>query len=297
MIHLSFRYDKTVRCYKCQLDEQWFDLTKDTLRDVLQITPVNNNHAFSSPQTPDGLINFVNDLGYLKVVRNLYEVVTNDMFQPWIALTTIINLCLMRKTSGFERSRALVLQILWGFSAKETKREVFGMPIPNKLITTDIQGEPYYKEYLEKVSKHQRYIAGEKRSDPDSPALKPAKATKKYKPSAPKADLRPPPSLARRSKPGLVTKQRKPTSSLRLADESVDEGIPEKEPRFDDEEADVQRALEESLKSVYDAPWGPLPSVVIREPDSRKYQLLPKVQGNGKEKVSDEQVTLDVLTL
>nr|GEX26457.1 putative ribonuclease H-like domain-containing protein [Tanacetum cinerariifolium] len=193
------------------------------------------------------------------------------------------------------------------FSAKGTKREVFGMPIPYNLITTNIQGEPYYKEYLEKVSKHQRYLAGEKGSDPDSPAPKPAKATKKSKPSAPKAYLRPPvtiqassqqpkpkpapaksqgkkhklvtktsnkPSPGRRSKPGLVTKRRKPTSSLRLVDESVDEGIPEKELRFDDEESDVQRALEESLKSVYDAPWGPLPPVVIRESESGKYQPL-----------------------
>nr|GEW61912.1 monodehydroascorbate reductase [Tanacetum cinerariifolium] len=108
------RYEKTVGCYKCQLDEQWFDLNKDTLRDALQITPFNNNNAFSSPPTPDALINFVNDLGYLKVVRNLSNVVTNDMFQPWRALTTIINLCLTGKTSGFERPRAPVLQILLG---------------------------------------------------------------------------------------------------------------------------------------------------------------------------------------
>nr|GEU80169.1 hypothetical protein [Tanacetum cinerariifolium] len=107
------------------------------------------------------------------------------------------------------------------FSAKETKQEVFGMPILGNLITSDIQGEPYYQEYLEKVSKHQRYLA------------------------------------ARRSKSGLVTNRRKPTRSLRSVDESVDKGIPEKEPRFDDEEAEVQRALEESLKSVYDAPRTP----------------------------------------
>nr|GFB24754.1 hypothetical protein [Tanacetum cinerariifolium] len=69
------------------------------------------------------------------------------------------------------------------------------------------------------------------------------------------------------------------------------------EPRFDDEEADVQRGLEESLKSVYDAPWGPLPPVVIREPESGKYQPLLEVQGKGKEKVTDEQVALDLLTL
>nr|GEY31941.1 hypothetical protein [Tanacetum cinerariifolium] len=136
------------------------------------------------------------------------------------------------------------------FSAKGTKREVFGMPIPGNLITADIQG-----------------------SDPDSPAPKPTKATKKSKPSAPKIDLRPPvtklassrkpepkpapakyqgkkrklvtetsdkPSLVRRSKLGLVTKRRKPTSSL-------------------------------------------------REPESGKYQPLLEVQGKGKKKVTDEQ--------
>ncbi|GJZ06569.1 retrovirus-related pol polyprotein from transposon TNT 1-94 [Tanacetum coccineum] len=101
-------------CYldveSCQLDEQWFDLTKDTLRDALQITPVDINNSFSSPPTPDALIKFVND--HPKVVRNLSDVVTNDMFQPWRALTSIINLCLTGKTSGFERPRAPALQIL-----------------------------------------------------------------------------------------------------------------------------------------------------------------------------------------
>nr|GEZ72134.1 hypothetical protein [Tanacetum cinerariifolium] len=74
------RYNKTAGCYKCQLDEQWFDLTKYTLTDALQITPVNNKNAFSSPPTPDALINFINDMGYSKVVRNLSDVMTNDMF-------------------------------------------------------------------------------------------------------------------------------------------------------------------------------------------------------------------------
>nr|GFB48970.1 hypothetical protein [Tanacetum cinerariifolium] len=125
------------------------------------------------------------------------------------------------------------------FSAKGTKREVFGMPIPNNLITADIQ------------------------------------ATKKSKLSAPKVDLRlqviiQASSQQPKPKPALAKSQGK-------KHESVDEGIPEKEPRFNDEEADVQRALEESLKSVYDAPRGPLPPVVIREPESGKYQPLPKM--------------------
>nr|GEV59490.1 E-beta-farnesene synthase [Tanacetum cinerariifolium] len=276
------------------------------------------------------------------------------------ALTTIFNLCLMGKTSGFEMPRAPMLQILWGivnrahidyveriweeftqsihtfiedkknlaqhthgkkkatlimipsirftkliiyhlqrkhkfhprpdsplhlpneehvlgylkFISKGTKREVFEMHITGNLITADTQGKPYYQEYMEKVAKHQRYLASETGSDPDSPVPKPSKATKKSKPSAPKADLRPPVTKLASSKLGLVTKRRNPTSSLRLVGEFVDEGIPEKEPRVDDEEADIQRALEESLKSVYDASRGPLLPVVIREPDFGKYQPL-----------------------
>nr|GFA32472.1 hypothetical protein [Tanacetum cinerariifolium] len=108
----TVRYVKNTRSYSCQLDEKWFDLTKDTLREALQITLVKNNNSFSSPPTPDVLINFVNDLGYPKVVRTLSAMVTNDLHQLWRALTTIINFCLTGKTSGFERPRALMLQIL-----------------------------------------------------------------------------------------------------------------------------------------------------------------------------------------
>ncbi|GJX13506.1 hypothetical protein Tco_0205264, partial [Tanacetum coccineum] len=336
----TIRYDKTTGRYSCQLDEQWFDLNKDTLRDALQITSVNYNQSFSSPPTPDALINFVNDLGYPKVVRTLSAVVTNDMFQTWRALTTIITLSLKGKTSGFERPRAPVLQILWGiinrahidyaermftkliihhlqskhkfyprpgsplhlpyeeyvlgylkFSAKGTKREVFGMPIPNDLITADICDGQYYNEYLEKVAKHQRYLADEEGSDPDSPAPKPAKATKleatkKSKPSAPKAAPVTKPAVAKASK-STSSQQPKPKPAPAKPQEKkrklfVDEGIPENEPRFDDEEADMQRTVEESLKDVHAAHRGPLPPVVFREHDSGRHQPLLEVQGKGK---------------
>nr|GEU78471.1 Gag-Pol polyprotein [Tanacetum cinerariifolium] len=171
--------------------------------------------------------------------------------------------------------------------AKGTKREVFGMPIPGSLITADIQGASYYQEYLAKVAKHQRYLVGETRSNPDSPTPKPTKTAKKSKPTAPKANPRPPVSKPASSKqlepkPVLAKTQGK-------KHESVAKDIPEKEPRIDDEDADMQRALEESLKSMYDVPRGPLPPVVIREPESEKYQPLPEVSGKGKEKVTEDQ--------
>ncbi|GJR68121.1 hypothetical protein Tco_0014186 [Tanacetum coccineum] len=76
----TVRYDKTTGSYSCQLDEQWFDLTKDTLRDALQITPVDNNNAFSSSQLLMSLSYFVNDSGLPKVVKILIDVVTNACF-------------------------------------------------------------------------------------------------------------------------------------------------------------------------------------------------------------------------
>nr|GFA63992.1 hypothetical protein [Tanacetum cinerariifolium] len=227
----------TPGCYKCQLDEKWFDLTKDTLRDALQITPVNNNQAFISPSSSDALINFVNELGYPKLVqykRNLAQ-----------------------RTHGKKKATLIVIP----------------------------------------------------RSYPDSPAPKPTKTARKPKPTAPKADPRPlvskpvsakqlepkstpaktqgkkrkqtteisnKPFKAMKSRPGLVSKKRKPLSSVRSVDESVAEDVHANEPQVDDEEADMQRALEESLKRTYDVPRGSLPPVVIREHESGKYQPLPE---------------------
>nr|GEX96613.1 hypothetical protein [Tanacetum cinerariifolium] len=198
---------------------------KENLIDALQITPVNNNNAFSSPPSSDALINFINNLGYPKVVRNLSKVVTNDMFQLGSTSST--------------RDQILYFTCLM--------KNLF-------LDISRVSGES---------GKHQRYLAGEKWSDPDSPTLKPAKATKKSNSSAPKADLRPPVTKpASSQQPELKPA---PVNSLRSVDESVDEGIPEKEPRVDDEEADIQRAVKESLKSVYDVPRGSLPPVTPKK--------------------------------
>nr|GEW45785.1 copia protein [Tanacetum cinerariifolium] len=301
----------------------WFDLTKDTLRDALQITPVNNNQAFISPPSSSVLINFVKELGYPKLVRNLSNVITNDMFQPWRALTTIINLCLTRKTS---RACSWISEVQFNGN----KERSLWMPIPGSLITTDIQEASYYHEYLTKVAKHRRYLAGETGSDVDSPAPKPTKTVRKPKSTAPKADPRPPvskpvsskqpepksapakpqgkkrklttevsdkPSTAIKSKHGFVSKKHKPISTLRSVDESVAEDIPKKEPQVGDEEADMQRTLEESMKSMYDVPRGPLSPVVIREHESGKYQLLPEVPRKGSSGDDESSSLYDELGL
>nr|GFA79572.1 histone deacetylase 14 [Tanacetum cinerariifolium] len=75
------------------------------------------------------------------------------------------------------------------FSAKGTKREVFGMPIPGSLVTADFQQALYYQEYLANVTKHRRFLVGETECVQDSPTPKPAKRARKPKSTAQKARI------------------------------------------------------------------------------------------------------------
>ncbi|GKG08067.1 hypothetical protein Tco_0333899, partial [Tanacetum coccineum] len=48
------------------------------------------------------------------------------------------------------------------FVPKDKEDEVFGMPIPNELISNNIRNAPYYNAYLEMVAKHDQKVAAEK---------------------------------------------------------------------------------------------------------------------------------------
>nr|GEY55605.1 hypothetical protein [Tanacetum cinerariifolium] len=328
---------------RCQLDEQWFVLTKDTLREALQITPVNSNQAFISPPTAEGLINFVNELGYPKHVSN---VVTNDMFQPWRALRTIINLCLTGKTSGFERPRAHVLQILWGIVKRanidyaeriweeftksihtfiEDKRNLGGTGSTQDptLHSTclmkscswipQVQCKRYEERGLRdayswgvqdplapKPTQPARKPKSKPTKAPPRPAVTSTQPAPTSAPAEPQAKKRKQatetsdkPLKAKKSKYGWVSKKR----SLKHEATSEAEDVHVLELQVAAEDAELQKVLEESMKTAYALPRGPLPPVVIKEPESRKYQPLPEVLGKGKAKMTEEQVAHDLLSL
>ncbi|GJZ01996.1 hypothetical protein Tco_0519957 [Tanacetum coccineum] len=65
------------------LDEDWFTLDANLLRESLEITPIDQAHPFVSTPSGDAIMDFVNELGY-------------------------------PKTSGHDRPRYPVLQMLWG---------------------------------------------------------------------------------------------------------------------------------------------------------------------------------------
>ncbi|GJY26270.1 retrovirus-related pol polyprotein from transposon TNT 1-94 [Tanacetum coccineum] len=179
-------------------------------------------------------------------------------------------------------------------------REVFGMPISDALLTDEITSAPYYIRYLEHVAEYQHCLDEEHSKaevegvteSPKAAKATKSKTAKQTKPSAPKASkvTKPPKPTPTTTKPskkdqtGKVIKQRKPKSPLQLVDEFVDEGVPEQEPVYGDEEADIQRAMELSIKEQAEGTQGLARPVVIREPDSRRIQPLPDVQGKGKVK-------------
>ncbi|GJV90627.1 retrovirus-related pol polyprotein from transposon TNT 1-94 [Tanacetum coccineum] len=312
-------FNSSTGLYNCQLDEQWFNLHKDILRDALDITPTNDDNPFVAPPSSDTVLEYVNTLGYPSTLRNESTMSVNALYQPWRAIMSMINMCLIGKTTVYDRPRHPVLQILWGIIHSSNidyaeriweeyvgrdGRKIFAMPIPDALLTDEIKGAPYFSGYLEHVAEYQRYLDEEHdKVEKEEAAIESPKATKVTKPKAAKVtkpavkETPDEPSPAKRSKGGLVGKRRKPKSPLRLVDEPSDEGVPVEEPAYNEEEANIQRALELSLQDQGERTQGPARPVVIREPDSGRLQPLPEVQGKGKEKVVEEQSAHDLLTL
>ncbi|GJY73233.1 monodehydroascorbate reductase [Tanacetum coccineum] len=382
-------YDSTTGMYRCQLDEQWFNLYKEIIKDALQITPTNDNDPFVASPSSDIVIEYVNTLGHPSTLKNgiIHRSNIDYAERIWEEFVQSIQTFLTDKknlttaTRGKKKSTPLLIpsirftkliihylktkhnihprtnsplhyshdEIILGTlrSVGKDGKEIFGMPIPDALLTNEIKIAPYYGEYLEHVAKYQKFLNEERGKAGEEGVTKSPKATKvmkskeakQTKPSAPKAakvtkpaddkepkqtSSQPPkstpsptvpskkdqgkkrkpvketsdaPSPAKRSKAGKVTKKRMPKGPLQLVNEFVNEGVPEKEHVYGDEEANLQRALELSLKDQGERTQGPARPVVFKEPDSGRFQPLPKVQGKGKEKVIEEQAAHDLLTL
>nr|GEY09261.1 hypothetical protein [Tanacetum cinerariifolium] len=200
--------------------------------------------------------------------------------QPWRALLTIINLCLTRKTSGFERPRAPTLQILWGIV---------------KQANIDY-AERIWEEFVLSIHTFVK----------DKWNLSWHKTGKK------KATLIMIPSI-RFTKLIIHHLQRRhkfyprPDSPLHLPNEEPFLGYLKFGAKGTKIKvfgmpilgsltaADIQAAsyYQEYLASMAKYRRGPLLPVVIREPESEKYQPLLEVPGKDKAKVTEEQAGPD----
>ncbi|GJX17653.1 hypothetical protein Tco_0218485, partial [Tanacetum coccineum] len=90
-------FNSSTGLYSCQLDEQWFNLHKDLLRDALDITLTNDDNPFVALPSSDTVIKYVNTLGYPSILRNVSAMSVNALYQPWRAILSMINMCLTGK--------------------------------------------------------------------------------------------------------------------------------------------------------------------------------------------------------
>ncbi|GJR98547.1 monodehydroascorbate reductase [Tanacetum coccineum] len=400
----TMKYNEKTGVYSCQVDEQWFDLSADLLRKALAITPVIPAQPFELPPSGNTVIDFVNELGYPEPVEIVSNIRVNYVYQPWRAILSLINQCLTGKTSGSDKPRHPVLQMLWGIvtqtnvdhaellweeftqgiqtffshkashkaSLKNPKKkvtpllipygrfskviiyylasnnnihrrpdsavhhtgddyvlgnlkfvpkgesvEVFGMAIPDPLITEAIQQSSYYPKYgngseiQRKPSIKTSVQPATKRATPKKPTTTtPVKQSKPAPPPTNKPSKRKLPQKVRKGKPTFqlvdeddeaqqesISQEEDDDPDLEMAKKMSLEAHQEKgEGEGDD--ADMERAIKLSLDPAF-LPQGraPVGGVMIRDPVSETTSKLHEVVGKGKAVVTEEQVAHSLIDL
>nr|GEW06265.1 hypothetical protein [Tanacetum cinerariifolium] len=176
--------------YSFQLDETRFVLDSNLLREALEITPIDQAHQFVSPPSGDAIMDFVNELGYTeaRLLEDFVQAIQTFLINkanlgsptkkgrkdkpyviPYYQFTKLI-ICHLgrthnihqRSTSPFHLAEKDLRLGNLKFVPKGEDDELFGMLIPNKLISNNIRNAPYYNAYMEMVAKHDQKVTAEK---------------------------------------------------------------------------------------------------------------------------------------
>ncbi|GJV00065.1 retrovirus-related pol polyprotein from transposon TNT 1-94 [Tanacetum coccineum] len=317
------------------------------------------DQALETPPSADVIMDFVNELGYPQVrllgmigpdiqffrcfgglLQALIPTKKGRKDKPHVIsfcrITKLIICHLERIHNIYQRSTSpfhlaeddLRLGNL-KFIPKGEVDEVFGMPIPNELISNNIKNSPYYNAYLEMVAKHDHKVAAEKEGKKKSastkqPKTKPAIEKSRKPPPAPKPKVtKEKPSKASTAKPpkpkpakekstkapplqkagkGKVAKIHTVKISLQLVDEPDEEPThsePEPEPKHQGEgkEFDMEHAIQMSLESFQAQGHARVGGVAIPEPVAEVIRPLLVVEGKGKAIVTEEQTAQSLLAL
>ncbi|GJR73554.1 hypothetical protein Tco_0085919 [Tanacetum coccineum] len=337
----TMKYNEKTGVYSCQVDEQWFDLSADLLRKALAITPVIPAQPFELPPSGNTVIDFVNELGYpepVEIVSNIrlnWEELhkgsrtfshtkkpkeeSNSSPPSLMTVSKVIIYYLASNNNIHRRPDSAVHHtgddyVLGNlkFVPKGESVEVFGMAIPDPLITEAIQQSSYYPKYLKMVAENT------KKTPQESASVQPA--TKRATPKKPttttpvKQSKPAPPPTKKPSKRKLPQKIRKGKPTFQLVDEE-DEARQDDDPDLDlakklsleahqekgEEEgndADLERAIKLSLDPTF-LPQGraPVGGVTIRDPVSETTSKLHETVGKGKAVVSEEQVAHSLIDM
>ncbi|GJR46757.1 hypothetical protein Tco_1314860 [Tanacetum coccineum] len=285
----TLTYVEKTRTYRFQLDENWFTLDTNLLREALEIAPIDQAHPFVSPPSGDAIMDFVNELGYPEeeFVQAMQTFLTDKSnlgsptkkgkkdkphVIPYCRFTKLIICYMGRIHNIYQRSASLFHlaeeDLKLGnlkFISKGEVDKVFGMLISNELISNNINNASYYNAYLEMPAIEKlRNLA-------PAPKLK----VTKEKPSKPSAAKPPKPKPAKEK---LI----KATPLQKFGK---------------GEEFDMERAIQMSLESFQVQGHAHVGGVAIQEPVAEAIRPLPIVEGKGKDIVTEEKDAQSMLAL
>nr|GEY03126.1 hypothetical protein [Tanacetum cinerariifolium] len=273
-------------------------LNANLLKEALEIIPVDQAHQFVSPPSGDVIMDFVNQLGYpgeSLCVKNRGKK-TKPHVIPYSRFIKLIIYYLGRHHNIHQWSGSPLNLVKDDLSLRNLKfvpkgkiNEVFGLKIPEELITDNIRNAPYYNAYLEMVTKHERRIAavkegGKKKTTP--------KVEKPMKPAQAKQAK---PETAKQPKKKHVKENSTKPTPLQKAGKDQPEDVPE--PQGTGEEYDLERAIQMSLESFQAHGQAHVGGVAIREPIAEATRPLLVVEGKGKTIATEEQATQSLIAL
>nr|GEV26829.1 hypothetical protein [Tanacetum cinerariifolium] len=316
----TLTYDTKTKAYSFQLDETQFSLDANLLMEALEITPIDQAHQFVSHPSSDAIMDFVNQLGYTKVIHFVSRMAVNNLYQPRRGILSMITQCLtarrldmigpdtqihnihQRTASSFYLAEEDFKLGNLKFIPKGEIDEVFGMLILDELISKNIINAPYYNAYLEMAAKHDRKVAADKEGKKKTMNTKQPKS----KPAPPK----PKPTKKKSTKTtlpqpidkGKVAKVHKAKSQFQLVDEPDNEPAhSEPEPKLvhqvEGDEDDMELAIRMILESFQDQSQEHSGGVAIREPVAEATRPLLVLEGKDKAIATEEQAAQSLLAL
>nr|GFA37948.1 hypothetical protein [Tanacetum cinerariifolium] len=101
----TLRKDTKSGEFSFQLDELWFNLNGDLIRNALGITPKEFTHPFVPPPDDDLLIEFTNNMGYPEELHFVSKMCVNSLYHPWSTVISMIYQYLTSKISGSDRPK------------------------------------------------------------------------------------------------------------------------------------------------------------------------------------------------
>nr|GEU49577.1 retrovirus-related Pol polyprotein from transposon TNT 1-94 [Tanacetum cinerariifolium] len=261
----------------------WVPIGKSNFLDALEITPIDQAYQFVSPLSGDAIIDFVNQLGYTEIIH----------FVSGMAIPSSSDA--LGPTKKGRRDKPHVIPYCRFMKIIICNiDEVFGMPIPDELISNNIRNAPYYNAYLEMVAKHDRKVATKKEGKKKTVSAKQPKSKPAIEKSSKPAPT--PKPKATKERPSKASTA-KPPKLMPAKEKSTKTTLPKQVGKGEGDKDDMERAIRMSLESFQAQSQAHAGGVAIRKPVAEATQPLPIVEGKGKAIITEEQAAHSLLAL